>query len=325
MPVYDAAVTTGTSTLQHLASVYYDRKALSTLRAVLQFSRLADERVLPLNNGKTIQFFRYSELGANTTPTTEGTSGSSQSLTTSTVTATVAQYSDFMTLSDLLVDTSIDDIVTAAAERMAYRAALSVDTIIRNEVDSAASSINVAPLGTYLQAADLAQIRAIFAGNNIPPLRNGNYIGIIHPFVAYDFWNDPAAGGFQDIVKQLKTQSEKLIGPEDRGFAGQYQAVELWESTNVRVVTGTPNKYRCYFAGEEGLAVIPLAGRGPKLPRGKDYTFTLNIIRRPPVGPANPEGKLGAIISYKFTFVAKILDSTNYRLRKIDVPTSLGL
>jgi len=325
MAVYDAGVTTGTSTLQHLASVYYDRKALSSLRATLQFSKLADERTLALRNGKTIQFFRYSELGANTSATSEGTSGSSQSLTTSTVSATVAQYSDYMTLSDLLVDTAIDDITAAAVERMSYRAALSVDTIIRNEIDSAASSIDVSPIGTYFSAADLAQIRAIFAGNNIPPLRAGKYVALAHPFVLYDFWNDPAAGGFQDIVKQLKDQADKLVSPEDRGYAGQYQSVQLWESTNVTTVSGTPNKYRVYFAGEEGLAVVPLQGRGPKLPSGKDYTFNLNVVRRPPIGPANPEGKLGAIISYNFVFAAKILDTTNYRLRKIDVPTSLGL
>src|SRR5512146_443346 len=142
-----ASLTTGSANLTHLAAVYYDRTALTALRKKFMFSKGVDYRTLPKKNGKLIQFYRYSQLGANTTATSEGTVGTSLDMNSTTVQATVAQYADFISFSDLLVDTALDaDIVAVGADQLGYRAGLTVDTIERNEVDSAATSIDVALL-----------------------------------------------------------------------------------------------------------------------------------------------------------------------------------
>lgn len=319
---------TSTGTITHFASVYYDRKALSSLRKKFMFWKGVDNRTLPKKNGKTIQFYRYSQLGANTTPATEGDVGSSLSLTSATVSATVAQYADFISFSDMVVDTAIDgDIVAVGADQLGYRAGLSVDTIIRNEVDSVAASIDVALLGDYFTALDGANIRAVFAGLDVKPMQGNYFTSLMHPYIRYDFVHDPQVGGFMDVAKQGQTdQLNKLITPEDRGFIGRFDGIEYWESTNVKTTAGTPNTYRVYFFGEEGLAAIDLAGRGPSRTMDQDQSkFSVKVVNNAGVSVANPTGTIRAFCSYNFVFVAKVLDTSPYRIRKIDAPTSLGL
>jgi N4-gp56 family major capsid protein len=320
---------TSTGSITHLATVYYDRVALTALRKKFHFWKGVDTRTLPKKNGKTIQFYRYSQLGANTTPTTEGDTGTSLQLTSGVVTATVAQYADFISFSDMLVDTAIDgDIVAVGADQLGYRAGLSVDTMIRNEVDSVAASINVALLGDYFSGLDGANVRARFAGVDIRPFANGYFPALMHPYVSYDFIHDPQVGGFLDVVKQAPGVQghERLFTMEDRGFIGRFNGIEYWESTNVTVTAGTPNLYRVYFFGLEGLAAIDLAGRGPTRTSDQNaQKFSVNVITEAKPSIANPEGKIRAAVSYNFVFVTKVLDTSPYRIRKIDAPTSLGL
>jgi len=318
---------TSTTTLTHLISVYYDRRALTSLRKKFMFWKGVDTRTLPKKNGKVIQFYRYSQLGANTTPTAEGTVGTGLALTSATVQATVAQYSDFISFSDMLVETAPDnDIVAVGADLLGYRAGLTVDTIIRNEVDSVAAGIDVAPLGDYFTGMDVANIRHRLAGMDIKPFPDGYFKALAHPYVMYDFIHDPQVGGFLDVVKQGGEGKERLFRMEDRGYVARWSGVEIWESTNVTMIAGSPNKYRVYFFGQEGLAAIDLAGRGPSRTEDQDRSkFSINVIREAKPSIADPEGKIRAAVSYNFVFCAKILDTNPYRIRKIDAATSLGL
>lgn len=319
---------TSTGTITHLATVYYDRVALSALRKKFMFWKGVDNRTLPMKNGKTIQFYRYSQLGSNTVAATEGDVSTSLALTSATVSATVAQYADFISFSDMLVDTAIDgDIVAVGADQLGYRAGLSVDTIIRNEVDSVAASIDVALLGDYFTGLDGANIRSRFAGLDVRPMPNGYFPALIHPYVRFDFVHDPQVGGFMDIVKQNPDRGlDAVLTPEDRGFIGRYDGIEYWESTNVKVTAGSPNLYRCYFFGQEGLAAIDLAGRGPSRTEDQNrQKFSVNVVKDMKPSVANPTGTIRALVSYNFVFVTKVLDTNPYRLRKIDAPTSLGL
>jgi len=325
---YNPASNLSTSSgLGHLASVYYDRRALSGCRTKFMFWRLVDTRTLAKKQGKTIQFYRYSQLGANTSATTEGQVGTGLHINSATLSATVAQYADYISFSDLLVDTAIDgDIVGVGADLLGYRAGLSCDTIVRNELDSVAGSIDVSLLGDYFTGADAANVRTRLAGLNVMPFAGGYFRALAHPYVMYDFIHDPAVGGFQDVVKNLGGQgSERLFRMEDRGFVARFGSCEIWESTNVTTVSGSPNKYRVYFAGYEGVAAIDLAGRGPsRIEDQNRQRFRINVVRGKP-SIADPEGKIRAAVSYNFVFVTKVLDTSPYRIRKIDAPTSLGI
>lgn len=87
-----ASVQTTTSTLGHLAQIWYDKVAVENLKANLPFLEATERRVLPERSGKTIQIFGYQTLPANTTPGSEGTVGTGIAPTTVTNQTTVQQY-----------------------------------------------------------------------------------------------------------------------------------------------------------------------------------------------------------------------------------------
>ena len=82
---------TTSPSLTHLATVYYERNALDQLMKKFMFRMGTVPDVMPLRSGKTVQFYRYSLLGANITPASEGTVGTGITLTTTTISATVSE------------------------------------------------------------------------------------------------------------------------------------------------------------------------------------------------------------------------------------------
>ena len=307
---------TTTGTLAHLATVWYNRKALDQLKVIFRFLLATEPDILPRRNGKVVQWFRYSLLGANTSASTEGAVGTGLALTTTTVSATVAEYSDFITVSTFLEETAIDPIVQNAAEQLGYRAGLSVDTIVRTEFDSTASP-EIATLGSALTAADLRQAVALLKGANVMPKMGDDFVGIIHPYVVFDLQSDNTAGGFVDVLKYAQP------GNFLNGEVGRVGGVRLFQTTNVKTSGTAPNvKYYVYVVGKGAVGSVDLAGSGPsRVQDPKREAFRINTIRG---GPqiADPEGMIGAAVSYRYVFVTKILDTT-YRYRMIPSDASI--
>ena len=329
MAYQPAGNVTTTSTIGHLATVYYNKRAEDQLREVFLFWKLVDSertRTLPQNSGKTIQFFRYENLGANTTPTTEGTVGTSLQLSSAPFTASVSQYADFISFSDLLEQTAIDPIVAEGADQLGYRAGLTVDNLNKAEVDGSAGSFDLPLLGDFYSSGDAANARHQMQGLKIRPLREGLYEALIHPYVSYDLIRDPQAGNFLDLTKRPGSDqnSVNFRPPADPMTPiAVVGGVRFWESTNVTKTSGSPNTWRVYYSGRGGLAAIDLAGRGPQRSMSQERDrFRVNVFR-PGLTDSNPEGKIAAFASYNFVYVAKLLDTTNYRLRKTDAPSSI--
>lgn len=314
-----ATNTTGTSSLRHLATVYYKKQALDQLMKKFYFMSAGEPDIMPLRSGKTIQFYRYTLFGSNTTPTTEGTVGTGLQLDTTTISATVSEYSDFLTGSSLLEETAIDPIAENAAKQLGYRAGLSVDTICRIELDTASASTNVATLGAYGTSADLRSCKALLNGVDVGPKEGEDFMGIIHPYVLYDIQSDNTAGGFIDVMRYSQPQVAMT------GEVGKIEGVRLVKSTNVATDgVAAPNaKYTTYVIGEGAMGVVALGGRGPsKVIDPKKQSFQVNVIPGKPQ-IADPEGKIGFAVSYRFVFVAKLLDTTTYRFKTIPMDSSI--
>src|SRR6266404_3130045 len=102
-----AGSTTQTPTFTHLATVYYEKTSLDRLTAMFRFYQVCEPHPIPQGSGKTIQMNRFILPGFNTTPAAEGVIGNPVQQASQTVTATVEQYSDFMSTSALLNETNI--------------------------------------------------------------------------------------------------------------------------------------------------------------------------------------------------------------------------
>lgn len=303
--------------LSHLATVYYNKKALDQLMKVFVFMSVTDPDVIPLRSGKTVQFYRYGLFGANTTPTAEGTVGTSLQLSTSTISATVSEYSDFVTISSLLEETAIDPIVENASEQLGYRAGLTTDLLVRTELDST-STPEIGTIGAYATAADLKRAKALLEGVDVLPRDGQDFVAVIHPYALYDIVADNSPGGFIDTFKYANP------GTFITGEVGKVDGVRLVKSTNVKTSGSAPSVlYWSYVVGKGAIGAISLSGRGPSNVKDpKKQSFKINVVRG---GPqiADPEGKIGAAVSYRFVFVAKLMDTTTYRYKMVKMDASL--
>ncbi len=320
-----ASNTTATPSLAHLATVYYERKALDQLTKVFRFKQATVPDIMPLRSGKTIQFYRYGLLAANTTPASEGAVGTGIPLTTTTISATVSEYADYITISALLEETAIDPIVENATFNLGYRAGLTVDTIVRTEFDANVSSVQLQTQSAALGAIDFRKVAAILEGTDVVPFDSdtwgeGSYIAIAHPYVLFDLMSDNTAGGFIDVGRYADPQA--VLNNE----AGKIGACRIMKSTNVGSTGAIPSQKRyVYVVGKGAVGAIDLAGYGPTdVMDPQKQSFKINVIKG---GPqiADPEGMIGSAASYRFAFVTKTLDTTNYRYRILLAQTSLNI
>ena len=319
-----AGNTTLTSSLAHLATVHYKTRALDQTKQVFVFNEGTEPDELPLRQGKTVQWYRYLLFGANTSPSTEGTVGTSLTLTSATISATVSEYSDFISLSKLLVATAIDNIKANAAEQLGYRAGLTVDTITRTEFDSAVASVQFATLGAALGSVDFRRAVTALQANNVRPKSGTDYIGIVHPYALFDLRSDNSGGGFIDVMKYANPQSLANY-PTKPGEAGMVESCRLLKSTNVGTTGTAPQvQYYTYVIGKGAAGSVDLSGMGPTQVMDPDKQM-FNIMVHDDSGGSisNPTGTIAAAVAYWFAFVVRLLDTTTYRYRIILADSSI--
>lgn len=323
---------TNTATLGHLAQVFYKKKGLDRLQKKFVFREACMDDMLPKMAGRTCQWYRYNNLSAVTSNTTEGTVGTPVAMTSRTVSSTVSQYTSFITISDLLVDTAIDPIVQNASELLGYQGGLTVDNVTRAVIDAEATqaqstSPGLLPLGAYLRVADLRNARHQMQAVDIEPFEDGQFLAYFSPFNTYDLINDPAVGGLADTFKYTSPQTSALVKYEDRGLVTNIGGCKLVETTNAK--SWGSSVYRGYVFGKGGIGALDLEGRGPnKVSDPSKQRFNIKVIKGGG-NIADPEGVIGAAVSYNFIYTTAILDGPAtiggaYRYRVIDVTSSIG-
>jgi N4-gp56 family major capsid protein len=210
---------------------------------------------------------------------------------------------------------------------LGYQGGLTVDTITRTVIDNEYSGSSLTAQSTYLKVADLRNARSQLQAVDVEPMEDGNFLAIAHPFATYDIVNDPAAGGLADIRKY--TNPEVLNRYEDRGEITVVAGCKLIESTNVKIVNGSPNTYAMYVFGKNGVGAVDLEGRGPnKVVDPTKQRFAIKTIRGGN-SIADPEGVIGAAVSYNFVYTVVVLEGPTgiggvYRFRQFRTASSIG-
>ena len=87
---------------------------LDNAKPNLVHDQFGQKRPIPKNGGKEIEFRRYKTLPKALTALTEGRDTDPNKMSVTTVTAKVKQYGDWISLSDVLLLTAIDNNLTEA-------------------------------------------------------------------------------------------------------------------------------------------------------------------------------------------------------------------
>lgn len=261
-------VTTDTG-LSNEMKTYYSDYLIDLAEPLLVHDQFGQKQPIPKNGGKTIEFRKYSPLAKALTPLTEGVTPNGQKLTMSVITATVAQYGGYVTLSDVLLLTAIDNNLLQATELLASQAGRTLDTVTR-EVLQGGTNVMYAQGGAsraalaYTSAAsnnnvtfdDIRKAVRALKIQNAPKI-NGTYVAIVHPDVAYDIMSDPK-------WVNVKTYSD----PDGmyEGEIGKIEGVRFVETTEAKVFkdAGASNRdvYGTLILGANAYGVTDVTGGG---------------------------------------------------------------
>ena len=236
---------------------FYDMTLIDEAQANLVHHQFGQKRPIPKNGGKTIEFRKFAPLAKATTPLTEGVTPDGKSLSVSTITATVSQYGDYITQSDILELTSINNTILEATKLLGRQAGVTEDTVVRNVLQSGTNGAETAV--TSREALDntcqltvkvLQQVVAKLRGQNAPTI-NGKYVAIIHPYVAYDLMRDPE---WIDAHKYAKP--ENLY----EGEIGEIAGIRFVQTTEAKIYDG--GVFGTLVLGDGAYGVTEIAGGG---------------------------------------------------------------
>lgn len=241
-------VTTAASAGNNLSAemkTFYDMTLLDEASPNLVHDQFGQKRPIPAGAGKTIEFRKFSSLPKATTPLTEGVTPDGGKLDVSTLTSTVSQYGYYVVQSDILELTALDNTILEATKLLGKQAGVTLDTIVRN-ILVAGTNVTYCPKVTETGTAEVKsraeldatckltvdvvkQVVAKLRGQNAPTI-GGNYVAIIHPYVAYDLMSDPAW-----------IEAHKYATPDNlyTGEIGKIAGVRFVESTEAKIWTGT--------------------------------------------------------------------------------------
>lgn len=245
---------------------FYDKNLIREAQPNLVHDQAAQIRNIPKNGGKRIEFRKYDALPKATTPLTEGVTPEGQEMKVTTITAEVKQYGGYISLSDLLTMTSLDNNVVEASTLIGSQAGRTLDTISR-EVMNAGTNVQYAD-GQVSSRAEVDStmkltgetikraVRALKAQN--APKINGYYLGIIHPDCSFDLTNDKER--FIDVVKYKNP--ERIY----EGEIGTYEGVRFVETSEAKKFVSEGKEsidvYSTLIIGANAYATTSIEGGG---------------------------------------------------------------
>jgi N4-gp56 family major capsid protein len=276
---------------------------------LLHIEKFGQTYTLPTNSTQTAKFRRYFLQGAGgsagtntagsaffipvaTTPLVEGVTPSGSMLANQDYTVQLAQYGDFVTITDVVNDTHPDNILTEATEILGESAAVTVETLRYNVLKAGLNVFyagKVASRALIVTAIALTDQRSVTTALNRQNSKKitkvvastadfntksveASYMAICHPDLESDLRN---VAGFKVVAD---------YGPHTTPFEGEIGSLEQvryltstvfapWAdaggavSTAFRSTSGTnADVYPILILGRDAFGLVPLKGKSSMTP-----------------------------------------------------------
>ncbi len=274
--VADYTQKTTDSEISYEMKEYYDTSLLKNILPKLVFQQFGKKQELPKNNGKTVEWRKFSDLAKATTPLQEGITPDGHKFHVNHVTATIKSYGDYTIVTDVLKLTTIDPFITEATKKHAENAALTIDTITRNAL-LGTTNVMYAPKsnGTPVTSRSglditcnitpklIAKAVANLKRKNAPTF-NGDYVMVVHPSIEFDLITHEK---WIDVEKYTEPNAKNIFN----GEIGKLYGVRFVRTTEAPVFAPTERTtetedilavYGCLCFGKDAYGVVDLEGGG---------------------------------------------------------------
>lgn len=295
---------------------------------LLVFEKFGQTYPLPTNSTQTAKFRRYFLSGATgaagsglgnfytplaTTPLVEGVTPTGRTLANQDYTVQLAQYGDFITITDVVNDTHPDDILAVATDVLGENAAETVETLRFNVLKA---GVNVfyanqvagrSAVATKISLADQRRVTTALSRQNAKKITSvvastpdyntksveAAFVAVVHPDLETDIRD---MTGFKPVAD---------YGPHTTPWEGEIGSVEQvryigttiakpFEGTGV-VVASAPtlrsnggvniDVYPVLYFARDAFGIVPL--------KGKDSMTPMVVNPRPAAG--DPLGQRGTV------------------------------
>jgi len=240
---------TTTGTLSSPIAVFYEKQFLLRSEKNFVLEPLGMAGRIPKGQGKTVVWNRMTNPTAKTTALTEGTDPTPTGLSASLVSASLSQYGNYEQVTDVLELTAVDTTVKEVIETLAYEAALSIDTTIRDDIvtggtaqyASGVAARNSLVATDVVQVADIRKAKRQLARFSARPPKGNKFVAAAHPDVIYDLEGD-------SNWVNAHIYTEKGIEGIYNGEAGEVYGTKWVNYENASVLTNS---------GSAGTEVYP--------------------------------------------------------------------
>ena len=299
-------------------------RMLTRAQPLLQLERFGQTYPLPTNSTQTAKFRRYYMTGATgsagsgsgafsipvaTTPLVEGVTPAGSKLSNVDYTVTLSQYGDFITITDVVMDTHTDPILQQATDILGEQAALTVETLrfnvlkagtnvfysngtARTDVNTPISLTVQRQITTGLNRQNAKKITSIVASTPDYNTKSveAAYMAVCHPDLESDI---RGMTGFKPVadygphtspmegeigsVEQVRYLSSTVIAPWADG-GGAKGAMRSTSGTSADV-------YPVLVFGRDAFGIVPLKGKSSMTP----------MVVNPKPAPGDPLGQRGTV------------------------------
>lgn len=246
-----------TSNLSQTIIAVYSKDIWFQAQPVLRFEQFAVSRTdLSVQPGLTMYITVYNNLPAGGA-LTENVAISTQQLSTQQIGITVTEYGNAVSVSELLLQASFDDVMGSAAKLLGIDYAKTLDGALRTVVlggtqvvyaGNKASRVTVA-VGDFLTSKEIKDSVEVLATNNAAKYNNDYFVLFVHPHHSRKLRDD---GTFQNVVS---------YGKQYAGEIGRIDDVVIIETTQMPKLAaagaGGADVFQAVIFGENayGLAV----------------------------------------------------------------------
>lgn len=258
---------TNTTTSEGLTAemkTYYSDYLIDNAKPNLVHDQFAQKHPIPKNNGKIIEFRKFTPFSKATSALTEGVTPDGGSLSVTSLVSEVKQYGYYVTMSDMLTLSSIDNTLVETTKLLGAQAGATLDTITR-EVLNGGTSVMYAggkqvryglDESCKITVEDIYKAARFLKTQNTPKI-NGSYVAIIHPDVAYDLMRDEE---WIDVHKYSATN--EIF----EGEIGKIAGVRFIETTEAKIFhrEGLDERdvYSTLVLGANAYGVTEISGGG---------------------------------------------------------------
>lgn len=312
----------------------------------LQIEKFGQSYPIPTNSTQTAKFRRYFLVGATgaagsgsgafnvpvaITPLVEGVTPSGSKLANQDYTATLAQYGDYVTITDVVMDTHTDPILAQATEILGESAALTVETLRFNVLKAGTNvfygnsvagrtdvitSITLADqrrVTTALNRQNAKKITTVVASNADYNTKSveAAYVGLTHPDMET---NIRSMSGFKPVSDYgtHTTPWEGEIGSVEQVryltstvFAPWTDAGGAVGATGLRSTGGTSiDVYPVIYFARDAFGIVPLKGKSSITP----------MVVNPKPAAGDPLGQRGTVGWKLYTTTVILQDAWMARL-----------